>query len=216
LGTREPSEHAFGGGLQIAAVCVLIVAYTALSHYCNTRGAHKLGAALALTPPLAVVLLLLRRASRPVLGVLTAVPAAVLLYDQWPLLEKNFSMVYLLQECGMYGLLAFGFARSLRPGHTALCTQFADKLHGPLTRREVLYTRQVTAAWALLFAAITAANVALYVSAPLCLWSAFVNFATLPLAAAMFGGEYAVRRRVLPQTNRSSILATVRVFLMSR
>ena len=31
----------------------------------------------------------------------------LLLYDSWPILEKNFSVVYLLQELGMYGLLAF-------------------------------------------------------------------------------------------------------------
>ena len=43
---------------------------------------------------------------------------ALLLYDVWPLLEKNFSVVYLLQECGMYGLLAVGFGRSLRAGES--------------------------------------------------------------------------------------------------
>ena len=35
----------------------------------------------------------------------------------------------------MYGLLAVGFGRSLRAGDVALCTRLADRLHGPLTRR---------------------------------------------------------------------------------
>jgi len=39
------------------------------------------------------------------------------------------------------------FRRSLGRGHIALCTRLADRLHGPLTPREVRYTRQVTAAW---------------------------------------------------------------------
>jgi uncharacterized membrane protein len=138
------------------------------------------------------------------------------LYDCWPQLQKNFSLVYLLQECGMYGILAWGFGRSLRAGDTALCTRLADKLHSPLTPSELRYTRQVTWAWALFFAAITLTIFVLFLSAPLRVWSIFVNFVTLPLVAAMFLGEYAVRHRVLPQTHRRGILATVRVFLTSR
>jgi uncharacterized membrane protein len=202
--------------LQFAAACCLIAAYAALSHYCNTGGAGRLGAALALAPLLAVGGTLLWRSTRPLIAVPTALAAAALLYDWWPVLEKNFSVVYLLQECGMYGLLAFGFAATLRVGETALCTRLADKLHGPLTPAEVRYTRRVTLAWALFFAAIMLATMLLYVSAPLSLWSMFVNFATVPLMAAMFAGEYAVRARVLPHTNRRGILATVRVFFTSR
>jgi len=116
----------------------------------------------------------------------------------------------------MYGLLAFGFGGSLRSGGTALCTRLADKLHGPLTPAEVRYTRQVTMAWALFFGVLMLATLLLYVSAPLTLWSMFVNFGTLPLIGAMFAGEYAVRRRVLPHTDRRGIMATVRVFFSNR
>jgi uncharacterized membrane protein len=156
------------------------------------------------------------RSTRPwIAGPLTVV-AALLLYDCWPLLEKKFSMVYLLQECGMYGLLAFGFGRSLGPGDTALCTQLADRLHGPLTPRELRYTRRVTAAWGIFFAALTLTILALYLFGPLAIWSMFVNFIALPLVALMFAAEYAVRRCTFPDTDRRGILATVRVFLSSR
>jgi uncharacterized membrane protein len=175
-----------------------------------------LGAILALTPPLVLGLSLLWRSTRPWIAGPLTVAAALLLYDCWPLLEKKFSMVYLLQECGMYGLLAFGFGRSLRPENTALCTRLADRLHGPLTPRELRYTRQVTAAWAIFFAALTLTILALYLCGPLAVWSMFVNFIALPLVALMFVVEYAVRRRTLPETDRRGILATVRVFLSSR
>jgi len=205
-----------GRRLQIAAASVLLAAYTGLSHYCNTHGSRVLGAALALTPALVLGLSLLWRSAGPrIAGPATAV-AALLLYDGWPQLEKNFSMVYLLQECGMYGMLAFGFARSLRPGSTALCTQLADRLHGPLTPAEIRYTRQVTAAWTVFFAALTLTMLSLYVLAPLRLWSLFANFVALPLVALMFAAEYAVRRVALPQTDRRGVLATVRVFLSGR
>jgi uncharacterized membrane protein len=206
-----------GRGLQLAAASVLLVAYTATSHYCNTHGIRGLGAVLALSPLMILASSLLWRSVRPRLaaGALT-VAAGLVLYYEWPQIEKKFSMVYLLQECGMYSLLAAGFAHSLRPGDTALCTRLADRLHGPLTPREVRYTRQVTAAWAIFFAALTSIILALYVLVPFAVWSLFVNFIALPLVALMFVVEYAIRRRVLPDTERPGILASVRIFFASR
>ena len=103
-------------------------------------------------------------------------------------------------------LLVASFAGSLRPGATALCTELADKLHGPLTPREVHYSRRVTAAWALFFAAIVAITVVLFAAAPLRVWSLFANFCILPLVALMFTAEYAVRCRVLPQALSAAAL----------
>jgi uncharacterized membrane protein len=201
------------GRLQVAAVCASIVAYAGLSHYCNTvEGAHALGAALAIAPALVIGGLLLRRWARPLIAPALAV-LALLLFTCWQLLERKFYWMCLLQDCALYGLLAISFGGSLRPGATALCTELADKLHGPLTPREVRYSRRVTAAWALFFAAIVAITVVLFAAAPRRVWSLFTNFCILPLVALMFIAEYAVRRRVLPQAERGGILATVRTFL---
>ncbi len=205
-----------GRRLQIAAACVLLAAYSVLSHYCNTHTLRGLGVGLALGPPLVLGLSLLWRSARPwIAGPLTVV-AALLLYDGWAQLEKKFSMVYLMQECGLYGLLAFGFGRSLGPANVALCTRLADRLHGPLTPREVRYTRNVTVAWTVFFGALTLVILALYAWASVKVWSLFVNFMALPLVGLMFVVEYAVRRHALPQTERPGILASVRVFLSSR
>jgi uncharacterized membrane protein len=202
--------------LQVAAALVLIVAYASLSHYCNVAGRRGLGAALAVLPVTVLAVSLLRRSKRPLIWASVGVAVAVLLYDWRGLLEQNFSLVYLLQECGMDGLLAVGFGRSLRAGETPLCTRLADRLHGPLTPAETRYTRQVTLAWALLFVALMLTTLALYVAAPLAAWSLFVNFVTFPVIVAMFVAEFAIRRRVLPPADRGGILAAVRVFFTSR
>jgi uncharacterized membrane protein len=205
-----------GPGLQLAAALALLAGYSGLSHYCNIHGLAGPGAVLALTPPISIGVSLLWRYAPPWIAGALTVASALLLYDRWTQLEKNFSMVYLLQECGMYGLLAIGFGRSMGPGDVALCTRLADRLHGPLNQREVRYTRQVTAVWACFFGALTLTILALYLFAPLVIWSLFVNFIALPLIALMFVAEYAIRRHALPETDRRGILASVRVFLLSR
>jgi uncharacterized membrane protein len=202
--------------LQLAAIALAAVAYAGLSHYNNSVAkTHDLGLALALGPLLGVGLVLIWRWGRPWAAILAAAAAAVLLRRYWPAMEKNFPLVYLLQEGGFYSLMAGSFGQSLRRHRVALCTQLADKLHGPLTPREVIYTRRVTAAWALFFVSITAAMALLFWFAPLAVWSLFANFCVPPLIGLMFVAEYAVRRRVLPQAERRGILAAVRVYFAS-
>ena len=142
--------------VQLAAIIVFVVAYAGLSHYSNSVAtAHNLGVGLALGPVLTVGLLLVWRWTHLWVALLTAAAVAVLLRQYWPVLEKNFSVVFLLQEGGFYGLMAASFGQSLRGRRVALCTLLADKVHGPLSPQEVLYTRRVTAAWSLFFVLIT-------------------------------------------------------------
>jgi uncharacterized membrane protein len=202
--------------LQLAAIVAFVVVYAGLSHYSNSVAkTHDLGVGLALGPLLTVGILLVWRWGHPGVAILAAAATAVLLRHYWPALEQNFALVYLLQEGGFYGLMAVSFGLSLFGGREALCTQLADKVHGPLTTQEVLYTRRVTAAWALFFVLVTAATLFLFVLAPLRIWSLFANFCVLPLIGLMFAGEYAIRRRALPQVARRGILAAVRVYFAS-
>jgi uncharacterized membrane protein len=202
--------------LQLAAIVVFVAAYSGLSHYSNSVAkTHDLGVALAVGPVLTVGLLLVWRWTHLLVALLAAVTAAVLLRHYWPVLEQNFSLVYLLQEAGFYSLMALSFGQSLRKHRVALCTQLADKVHGPLNAQEVWYTRRVTGAWSLFFILITAATLSLFFWAPLRIWSLFANFCAVPLMGLMFVAEYAVRRRVLPQIQRRSILAAVRVYFAS-
>jgi uncharacterized membrane protein len=199
--------------LQLAAVAVILVAYPVLSHYSNSNPrAQDLGAALALAPMLTLGLVLIWRWSGTLIAVLTAAAAALLLRAFWLLFAENFSIVYLIQQCGFYAIMAFTFGRSLLKGRVPLCTQFADKIHGPLSALELRYTRSVTIAWAVFFLANMAVTFLLFEFAPLRIWSLFVNFLSLPLILLMFVAEYAVRRRVLPQVQRSGLIATLRVY----
>jgi len=199
--------------LQLAAIVLAAIAYAGLSHYNNSVArTHDLGVALALGPVLGVGLLLIWRWGRLWAAILAAAAAAVLARLYWPVMERNFPLVYLLQEAGFYSLMAASFGQSLRPQRVALCTQLADKLHGPLTPQEVTYTRRVTAAWAWFFVSIAAASGLFFCFAPLRVWSLFANFCVPPLVGLMFVAEYAIRRRVVPQAERRGILAAVRVY----
>lgn len=199
--------------LQLAAVFLFLIAYSLLSHYSNLNPqALDLRTVLALAPMLTLGLVMVWRWSGALGASLAAAAAAYLLRAFWPLFAQNFSVVYLVQQVGFYSIMAFTFGRSLRAGSVPLCTQLADKVHGPLTPLELAYTRMVTLAWVIFFLLNVAANLLLFEFAALRVWSVFVNFCSLPLILLMFVAEYAVRRRVLPQVQRSGLIATLRVY----
>jgi uncharacterized membrane protein len=204
---------ALGRRLQLAAVVVFFVAYAVLSHYSNSHPrAQDLGALLALAPPLTLGVALVWRWSGMLWAALVAAAASLLLREFWPLFAQNFSVVVLIQQCGFYAILAFSFGRSLLKGRVPLCTQLADKIHGPLSASELRYTRSVTVAWVGFFLLNVAVTLLLFRFAPSRIWSLFVNFLSAPLILLMFAAEYAVRRRALPQVPRSGLIATLRVY----
>ncbi len=199
--------------LRAAAVAVGLIAYAALCHYSNSaeRG-RVLGGPLALAPFLIVAIGALRRSRRPAVGAVLAGGSLVGVYFGWPALERNFSWIYLLQECGFYGLLALGFARSLRRGATPLCTLLADQVHGPLSAAELNYTRAATRAWCAFFTSLSLLELLLFFTVPRASWSFFSYFCTLPLVLLMFIAEYAVRRRMLPETAGAGPWETMRIY----
>jgi uncharacterized membrane protein len=202
-----------GRRLQLAAVVLFFIAYSVLSHHSNLNPqARDLAVALALTPMLTLSAVLLWRWSGSWVALAAAGAAALLLRAAWPVLLQNFSDVYLVQQAGFFAVMAFTFARTLRKDCVPLCTQFADKVHGPLTALELRYTRHVTIAWALFFLLNLAATFLLFEFAPLRAWSLFANFISLPLILLMFVAEYAVRRRVLPKVPSNGLMATLRVY----
>jgi uncharacterized membrane protein len=203
----------WGRRLQLAAVGIFLVAYSGLSQYSNSHAyARNLATILALAPMLTLGLVLMWRWRGALLALAAAAGIALICFCFWPQLTRNFSLVYLIQQLGFHGLMAATFGLSLLPGRLPLCTQLADKVHGPLGVAEMRYTRQVTAAWTIFFLANAAATILLYAFAPLRIWSMFVNFASLPLIGLMFAAEYAVRRRVLNQVKTGGLSATLRAY----
>jgi uncharacterized membrane protein len=197
--------------LQIAAVTVFVIAYAGLSHYSNSRPQERdLSTVLALAPMLGLGFLMVWRWNGLLLASLFTVLLGAVLHHYWTFLITEFSFVYLIQQCGFYGLMAWTFGRSLLKGRVPLCTEFADKIHGPLTAQELHYTRSVTWAWTGFFLGNLAVTFALFAFASLQTWSFFVNFISLPLVLLMFVVEFAVRRRVLPQVH--GLIATLRIY----
>lgn len=117
--------------------------------------------------------------------------------------------IYLVQHAGAHAALGVVFGHTLRHGRVALVTRFALIDHGKLPQPLVTYTRQVTWAWTLYFAAMTAASLVLFALHPYA-WSLLANILTLPLLGAMFVGEYAIRRVRFRDFPHVSILAGIR------
>ena len=93
----------------------------------------------------------------------------------------------------LYTGLLLVFARTLRPGQTALVTSLASRINPGFHAGMVPYTRAVTAAWALFFASqLVVSAVLLGIDPPL--WRLFVTALHLPLVLAMTLAEFAVRR----------------------
>jgi uncharacterized membrane protein len=197
--------------LQVAAVAVFVIAYAGLSHYSNSRPDERdLATMLALAPMLGLGFLMVWRWNGLLLAFVLTALALATLHHFWAFLILEFSIVYLLQQSGFYVLMAWTFGRSLLKGRMPLCTEFADKIHGPLTEQELRYTRSVTWAWTGFFLGNLGMTFALFSFASLQTWSFFVNFISLPLVALMFVVEFLVRRRVLPQVH--GLLATLRIY----
>lgn len=106
------------------------------------------------------------------------------------------------------GLLAL-FSHTLLPGHVSLVTQIARRMNSIFHDGMYEYTRHVTAAWSVFFAA------QLLVSASLLLtnegwWAFYVSTLHMPLVVLMAVGEYAVRRRRFRGKKLTGLLDTIR------
>lgn len=199
--------------LQVGAVGALAVAYACLAHYTNASGNRAAGAALALAPLCAVTLAAALRAG--LRGIAAALVACAGIAYAWPWLTAHYSLLYWLEHAGTQSLIGYAFARSLAHGREPLCSRFARMVHGALEPAVAAYTRALTRAWALFSFGMALASSALYLLAPLRVWSVFANFITGPLIALMFIGEYLLRRRLLPQIEHASILAGIEAYRAS-
>ncbi|MCW3481304.1 hypothetical protein OL229_17330 [Neisseriaceae bacterium JH1-16] len=182
-------------------VALLFGAYLLLSHWVLADPAqHRyLGVALALTPPLAgAVLFCLACGARRWVGPLLA-GAALLVWQSATWLGAHFSWLYFLQDAGTQLFLALMFGRTLLAGQQPLCSRIAALIHGGLDAAQVRYTRRITVTWTGFFLTMFGASCALFLLAPLAIWSAFSNLLVLPLTGLMFVVEYALRLRCLPQ-----------------
>ena len=148
-------------------IVALLIAYPLLAHYTN-ESAHggSLGALVAIAPVVLIALVLAWRSPRRFIMLGVLVLLCIALWAGWPALENHFGLVYWLQHVGMQLILFIMFGRTLIAGRQPLCTRFAKAVHAVVTPQHEIYTRQVTIAWTLFFAAMALASTLLFFLAP--------------------------------------------------
>lgn len=194
-------------------VTLALLGYAALSQYGASSAsphAKSIGAALLVVPVPLVAIALFWWWGRRVSALLIAAASSILLYRFWPLIERHYEWGDLLEQCGIYGLLALIFARSLFADRVPLCAVLARQMYGELTASECIYMRWATAAWGVFYGLMAAATLVLFFAVSRSMWSVFVNFVTWGLM--LFAGlvDHALRRRLLPRHREGGILTLIR------
>ncbi|WP_439890065.1 hypothetical protein ACS7SF_12405 [Ralstonia sp. 25C] len=193
-----------------------VVAYQLGAHYAAaTPGAHGVGLAMALVPPLAIAGVAAARSARRVwLLPLWAVVYGALWVLREPL-ARHFGWGLYLEHVSFNLMMAYVFGHTLSAGHEPLCTRFAAVVHGTLTPRIARYSRHVTLAWTLFFLATAAVSTLLFATASIVTWLTFANYLSLPLVGVMFVAEYLCRRIALRGEPSSSLFDAVRAYRQS-
>jgi uncharacterized membrane protein len=195
---------------QMALVVAIIAGYAGLSYYSATAPeARGLALLISLAPIALIGVAMAWRWHGPLLAALITTATGALLLHYWAVLKQYFEWTDLIQQCGVYAFVSYGFGRTLFAGRVPLCTQLFTRLHGPPSPTEASYTRRATVAWALFYLLLTLAILVLFFAAPLGIWSAFVNFGSFGLICIMFLTDHAIRGRVLSH-RPGGVLAAIR------
>ena len=184
--------------LKFMLVAVVMLGYPALMHLLLTSGQWPASTLLLGLAPLAALPLALLAARRIAWGLATLAALVIASGYGWNALLHSQEWIYLMQNVSMQSLLAWVFGHTLRAGHEPLISQFARRVQGAdYSPAIAAYTRRATWAWALFSAAMALISLLLFATAPLAIWSFFVNFVALILLGLMFALEYAARRYFL-------------------
>jgi len=183
-------------------IALAAIAYPVVAHYSSSPAfvadRPLLSAGIALLPAVGLALWLSLSSGRGGWKLVSAGVLLGLLWFSWPFLERNFHWIYFIQHAGSNAALACFFGRTLGRCSVPLVARMAESVCGPLSPALSRYTRRVTLAWSLFFAANAAISALLFRYASLEAWSLFANILSLPLLALMFTLEYQVRLRLLP------------------
>ncbi len=195
---------------------VLWAAWAAAAHIASSGlGTPDMNAALGMAPLAIVAGVLLWQARKRWAWPIGIAGAAACVW-LWPELRGNVALLYYLQHVGAHVALAVFFGRTLFGPGEALITRFARMTEGELSDRKVRYTRKVTIAWTAFFVANALLSSLLFLFAPIAVWSLYANVLTLPIVAAMFAAEFAVRQFALPAHERPGLAESIRAYRKAR
>jgi uncharacterized membrane protein len=197
----------------VALVVMVSAALALLAHAALVdRLPAEVGAAVSLVPVALVVAWLARRARHPAATVLAFVALGAVAVLGWNKIERHFPDLFFVEHAGGNLLLAIVFGRTLVGKGDALVTRFARLMHEQLPPEVERYTRRVTLAWTILFTTLFALSCGLYFAGLPAAWSVLANIVNPIAIVGMFGIEYAVRLRALPNWEQVGILGGVRAF----
>lgn len=196
-----------------ALVVLAFVAYQYLVH--ASIGSTQAGAfhALLLWLPLVALAgwVVARASNKPSwLAALAAAAALIFLAEYQERL--GLAAVSGISHATAYLFLLWYFGRTLTHGREPLITRFARRVHGSLPQGMEGFTRRLTIAWCVFFAAQLMASALLFAFAPLEAWSLFINVLNAPLVTLMFAGQWVYRRVRHPDCPRASIWQAVEAF----
>ncbi len=189
------------------------VAYVVACHWLMTRApAAPWNAVVVVGPMLGLLALHAWRRRQRFVATLCAAALAGLVVQAWRGGGIAPSLLYLAQHAAIHLGLALLFALTLRSGQEPMITALARRVHGGLTPAMEAYTRRVTLAWAIYFAAMACASVLLFIAVPFDIWAAFANLGTPLAMVVMFVGEYLLRYRLHPEFERATLSAAMHAY----
>ena len=196
------------------AIIAVLIGYPIAAHFVAAAPptAHSGIVAFAVAPLIAAVAFVGWHTHWRLATLALCIGSCVALWLHSEVIGRNLGLVYFIQTTCTNAALALFFGRTLFGGRVPLCTHFARMIRGELEPRVEHYTRQVTLAWTVFFVAMMVVSIALYVLAPIAVWSAFANLLMMPLVALMFVVEYAIRIRQFPHLAHKPILELLRAY----
>src|SRR4030066_318922 len=139
----QPDASLYGDGLGLDSIDILEVALVVSKRFGFQLRADNADNVSIFSSLASLLWPTGRSPRRPAMLFLCAVVGG-LLWGSWGMLERNFSWVYFLQHAGTYAMLAAVFGVTLGRGRQALCTRFAEAIHGSLAADEIPYSRPAT------------------------------------------------------------------------
>lgn len=193
------------GWLWAALILLTGAGYQYLVHSAVAGGQiESIRIALAFLPLLALAVWVVTRARNKLAWSFILVAAGTAIYvleqqERWGL-----AAAYGIPHAVIYLSLLWLFGQTLWHGKEPLVTRLARSVHGTLPPELAAYTRRVTYAWCVFFAAQLVISALMFRFASLDTWSLFINVLNFPLLALMFIGEYGyrlIRHRDFPQAS---------------
>lgn len=202
-----------GERARLGLIAAAVLGYAGLSHYLTAQAAGSAWSLLAILGPMVVLVLVgFWRSGQRWLAVALALGIAALAWRLQRGGDFDPVWLYLAQHAGIHAALGLAFGRTLRPGHQALISAMAERVHRGLPPGMGEYTRRLTGVWTAYFFGMGLTSLGLFALAPLETWSLFANVVTPLAMGALFVGEYVLRYRLHPEFERVSLVTVIRAY----